>query len=313
VLHVGKTGGTALKHALLEHGADTRYQLLLHGHDVTVAHVPRGEDFAFVLRDPISRFVSAFNARRHEGHPRYRYPWSPEERRAFASFDTPVALATALSSSDVAERARAERAMRGIGHLNTPYRYWFGGVRSFRRRLSDVFFVAFQERLDDDFELLKQKLGLPGEARLPSDPVTAHKSTASTAAPLSQAARANLERWYEADYTFLRFCGEVAQLVNAGDVPRQRRTSPLVVTPPSTRGRLAPRIVLAPLAGGAAFAATGAVAEATTDRDWTLSGLEWPADFATAAGLVCLVPIVWSAGRALLQPARGISRAAEDS
>jgi hypothetical protein len=52
------------------------------------------------------------------------------------------------------------------------------------------------------------------------------------------------------------------------------------------------RFLVPPLAGIAAFALTAALAEAFTDRDWSLSGLEWPEDFATAALLVCLVPLV---------------------
>ena len=46
-----------------------------------------------------------------------------------------------------------------------------------------------------------------------------------------------------------------------------------------------------PFAGIAAFAATAALVEAFTDRDWRLSGLEWPADFFTAALLVVMVPL----------------------
>src|SRR5215218_2991118 len=161
VFHIGKTGGTALNHVLVEYADACRYRPVFRGHVLTLADVRRGERFMFFIRDPLERFVSAFNSRLREGRPRYHYPWRDEERVAFAVFKTPDQLATALSAADPGERARAEDAMRGIGHVNTPYSFWFGNQRKFRRRLSDVFFIGFQERLDDDFELLKRKLGLP--------------------------------------------------------------------------------------------------------------------------------------------------------
>ena len=314
VLHVGKTGGTALKHALLEHIDDSAYRLLLHGHDVTLAHIPRGERFMFALRDPISRFVSAFNGRFRADHPRFHYPWRDEEQVAFRLFRTPDALATALSSRNELERASAQRAMRGIGHVNTPYEHWFGDVRFFRTRLSDVFFVAFQEQLDDDFELLKRRLDLPTHARLPSDPIAAHRSLATVRTSLGEVAHENLARWYETDFRFLRFCHELAPLVNADEFAPER-ASPFMGArrEPNARRWPALRIVLLPLVGVAAFAATGALAETFTDRDWRLSGLEWPTDFATAAGLACLVPVALSALSALVRAARPKTRAVEDS
>ena len=214
VLHVGKTGGTALNHVLLEHRGRCLYRLVFGGHRATLADVPRGELFMFFIRDPLSRYVSAFNSRLREGRPRYHYPWRDEERIAFALFKTPDELGTALSSSDPAERGRAERAMRGIGHLNTPYSFWFGNEDALRSRLSDLFFVGFQERLDEDFTLLKRRLGLPDEADLPRDPSSAHRVPSGFDSQLGAEARANLERWYARDLAFVQLCRELAPLVN---------------------------------------------------------------------------------------------------
>jgi hypothetical protein len=63
--------------------------------------------------------------------------------------------------------------------------------------------------------------------------------------------------------------------------------------------RAAPFILL-PLAGVAAFVLIAGLVEAFTDRDWTLNGMEWPADFLTAAVLVLLVPLALGAVRALM-------------
>jgi hypothetical protein len=214
VLHVGKTGGTALNQVLVEHEHLSRHRLVFGGHVLTLAGIPAGERFMFLIRDPLTRFVSAFNSRLREGRPRYHYPWREEERVAFAVFKTPDQLATALSSVDAEERSHAEQAMRAIGHVNTRYSYWFGDEPTFRKRIPDVFFIGFQERLDADFELLKKKLGLPPEVQLPRDEEAAHKSPAGFSTELGETARANLERWYEADLAFLELCRELATRVN---------------------------------------------------------------------------------------------------
>jgi hypothetical protein len=104
--------------------------------------------------------------------------------------------------------------MCNIGHVNTPYSYWFGDDRTFRKRLPDIFFIAFQDRLDDDFELLKRKLGFPVEARLPSEETAAHRTPCGFSQYLSEEARANLELWYAKDLEFVELCRELAPSLN---------------------------------------------------------------------------------------------------
>jgi hypothetical protein len=173
----------------------------------------------FVIRDPLKRFVSAFNGRLREDRPRYHYPWRDEEKVAFAIFKTPDQLARALSSADPEERRQAENAMHGIGHVNTPYSYWFENEEAFRSRVPNLFFIGFTERLDDDFELLKRKLGLPDELHLPREETAAHRTPPGFSTQLSDVARANLERWYADDIAFVRLCRELAPVVYQADQP----------------------------------------------------------------------------------------------
>ena len=213
VLHVGKTGGTALNHVLVEYAGMSRLRPVFGGHQLTVADVPVGERFMFFIRDPLSRFVSAFNSRLREGRPRYHYPWRDEEKVAFSIFKTPNELAAALSAGDSSLRKQAEAAMHGIGHLNTGYSFWFGDESSFSARVADLFFIGFQEQLDEDFETLKQRLGLPTEAELPRGD-EAHQAPAGLDTHLGDAARANLERWYAEDLAFVQRCRELAPRIN---------------------------------------------------------------------------------------------------
>ncbi len=104
--------------------------------------------------------------------------------------------------------------MHGIGHVNTPYTFWFPSERAFRARLDDVFFIGLQDRLDDDFEALKRKLGLSADVRLPQDERVAHKTPAGFESQLSDTGRVNLELWYAFDVAFVQLCRELAPRVN---------------------------------------------------------------------------------------------------
>src|SRR5262245_41319225 len=113
-LHVGKTGGTALKHALALTAVS---RVVLHDHTTTLAAIPPGQFVIFFLQEPLSRFVSGFYSRQRQGQPRYFSPWSEDEARAFGRFGTPSDLAAALSSASDEERAAAAAAMTSIQHV----------------------------------------------------------------------------------------------------------------------------------------------------------------------------------------------------
>ena len=112
-LHIGKTGGTAMKEALTPHAKSGDWLIKLHGHNVTLENVPAGEGVIFFLRDPLTRYVSGFYSRQRQGHPRYFYPWSSDEKTAFERFATPNQLALALSDENVETRAAAQKAHGG--------------------------------------------------------------------------------------------------------------------------------------------------------------------------------------------------------
>ena len=68
-LHIRKTGGTAVKHALKSHLRTRRYLIFLHKHNVKLKDVPVGDKVFFFLRDPVSRFVSGFYSKQRRGRP----------------------------------------------------------------------------------------------------------------------------------------------------------------------------------------------------------------------------------------------------
>lgn len=61
-LHIGKTGGSAIKSALKEHLTTPKYEVILHGHNTSISDLPRNEKFFFFLRHPVTKFISGFIA-----------------------------------------------------------------------------------------------------------------------------------------------------------------------------------------------------------------------------------------------------------
>ena len=207
-LHIGKTGGSAVKHALRPCLVSDRYAIYLHGHDCRLRDIPARERVFFFLRDPVSRFVSGYYSRQRRGRPCHFSPWSSGERAAFGYFDTANQLAVSLSSRAGNRRERARWAMSTIAHVRTSFWDWFESEEYFQSRRSDVLLIGFQETLSRDFEVLKSRLGLPGSVALPEDDSQAHRNPKDIDVTLEETAVANLRRWYAEDYRFIELCRE---------------------------------------------------------------------------------------------------------
>jgi len=225
-IHIGKTGGTAIKHALRPlRGTETPFgPIAIHkGHQFSLADVPPGEFAIFCMRDPIALFVSAFDSRLRKGQPTFFFEWTPAEAEAFARFPTAQELALALATDDPEVRPHAEAAMREIRHLRG-IRRALGTTRDVIARRKQIAYLGRQETLDADWQRLRAALELPDDVELPNDPKKAHRRDRSDAPPpLDEAARAALRRWYWREYEMLRVC-ERLRAANGwnGESPRPR-------------------------------------------------------------------------------------------
>ncbi len=206
-LHVGKTGGTAVKAAFSAYPFFVRFHrgavLLFHNHSVGLTHVRDSDRFVAFFRDPASRFVSGFNSRLRKGRPRRFVPWSRRERRAFARFPSAESLAAGLSDPAEPTRRAARQAMNSIEHVRSFQSDWVRGCAGLSRRQAGVLLLGRQETLTRDFERLRELLELGPDVRLPESPRAAHRSPAHASGELSAEARENLRRWYDKDYELL--------------------------------------------------------------------------------------------------------------
>jgi hypothetical protein len=197
-----------MKQALHDAPAPTRYDVVVHTHGVRMVDIPWRDQFFFIVRDPIDRFVSGFDSRLRQGAPRFHEPWTPDEGRAFERFPSAVDLGLALAAHG-SERIDAEQAMHSIGHVKTSYWDWFASPAAIRRRERDILWIGFVEELDAEIPALAKRLGLPG-LELPSDAVAAHRSTSTGKPALPPEAREALALWYREDYEFVDLCRELA-------------------------------------------------------------------------------------------------------
>lgn len=206
-LHLRKTGGTALKHALTPYQVRPSHMLYFHPHRITLRQIPNGHQIMFVTRDPVSRFVSGFLSRLRQGAPSHDVPWRGDEAWAFSQFPTPNELALALDHRHPAHE-NAKRAMLGISHIRYGYWEWFGDEAALEARRNDILFIGRMENFEADFQALKGPLGLPAGLTLPGDAKGANRSVyAPHASPaLATEAVKWIQDWYRRDYDFLDFC-----------------------------------------------------------------------------------------------------------
>lgn len=217
-LHIGKTGGTAIKQVLREAPAE-RYRAVLHPHRVLMSEIPVGQKVTFVVRDPIGRFVSGFNSRLRRGGTAHFREWSEEEGRTFRRFPSPESLALALGSDVEQDVEDATAAIASVMHLRTHQTAWVGGLDALRARQGDILLVGRQWALADDFARLADLIGLPTR-QLPADPDRSHRTPPGFSTTLSDAAAAHVRAWYADDYALLAELTRLGPSVGfAGDAP----------------------------------------------------------------------------------------------
>jgi hypothetical protein len=245
---------------LLEHRARYRNVMLSDARDV----VFRGDPFAFVVGDSVHFFLESEDVR--IGDSSFNRSWLEtaygdellEELR-----DQPISCSGVTIGSSEGVRAYLEVMVSELSRLKRHVHGIDQGVHN----------VVVHRGL------------VPGSRLVPNlDGVvlTLGKMSASAATRVLEERRDEVRVIHQYDRH-----PELAQ-----DVTALARQAPK----PGALARLLRReakILVPPLAGIVAFAITAGLVEVFTDRDWSLSGLEWPEDFVAALVLVCAVTLVY--------------------
>ncbi|MFT4801717.1 MAG: hypothetical protein ACI93N_001492 [Flavobacteriaceae bacterium] len=204
-IHIGKTAGTALKHALSDFTQNKSTQIHLHEHNFKLTDVPNDQLCFFSVRDPLDRFVSGFYSRQRQGKPKYNSKWNAAEEIAFSLFETPNKLANDLYSSNSQKRVNAEYAMLSLKHVNSSYWDWFVDEKYLLSRKKSIAFIFNQTNLNSDFEIFKNSFSISESAVLPDkNSIDAHSNSYSFDTYLDELSKANLRKWYAKEYYFLK-------------------------------------------------------------------------------------------------------------
>lgn len=203
-LHIGKTGGTAIKHALRSNDVTRcRYgELIWHSHRFTLRDATDNDSVFFCVRDPLRRFLSAFDSRKRKGQPRYYSEWTDAEQETFKRWQSPNDLGHAIAEGDPS----AVNAVRSIRHVQRPLRHWLGSPQLLRR--GRVAYIARLETLSVEWPRIRDTLGIPESVELPTDPVHAHHAT-SAPQGLDDIATAALRGLFADDYVLLDVCDQL--------------------------------------------------------------------------------------------------------
>jgi hypothetical protein len=199
VLHVGKAGGNYLRSILRHNKQHWTNPLHLMGPRTNLVRTAKkfGTDrkLAFIIRDPASRFVAAFNTRAAQDRPYDEKPWTPEEAIAFRWFETAEDLAKALCSDKPVELSAAKFAMLHIGHMDETYTSCFGTAANLIEEIPNIAVCIDLPHLDDKLPSVMKRLGL-NHFEMPEEPKRNQASEVAEA--LSMEARAGLRcHWHE--------------------------------------------------------------------------------------------------------------------
>jgi hypothetical protein len=211
-LHIGKTGGCAVIHALNPFRAGEGGNIHLCEHPTTFLHIPKDEQVIFNVRHPEKRFLSAFYYVKRHHWPREQsaVPWNKAEEKYFTAFATANEALEALSSPKMSDKEAAIGGMKHAWHIRDKQVQWVGGVKYLKDNIDRVFHVNFNESLAEDFAVLVEKLGLPEDVSLPTDKRIANIGASDDDDKnLSDLARRNLQAHYAQDYILYDYLKEL--------------------------------------------------------------------------------------------------------
>jgi len=207
LLHIGGTAVNAALKANNKLGVGQAVKCYAHKTGLRdIVEKDRVGNVMFFIREPVSRYISAFNSRLRMGYPRHQGKWSTDEEIAFGHFKTPNELAEALSSGDVELRENALHAMTCIRHLKRAYEHYLGSTDLLEQEIDRIYFIGATEHLESDFSLMRTLLGVSPDIEMPTDDYGAHRTPDGFERTVSELGRRNVMDYYKTDYDIYDWC-----------------------------------------------------------------------------------------------------------
>jgi hypothetical protein len=186
-IHIGKTGGTTLLHVLHQKKIEIK-----HYHYIDIAY-KTNEKFIIWIRNPISRFVSAFNMSKSLVHfncnipihkitlnnctnpqriikkirNKSKYAFNRKYDRLIKFFRNANNLAESLTSADLERKRKAHTLMNmSDGHIFKGIGWYLNNGSFIENRKDDILFVGKTETMSEDINKLSVILKKPLQKNL---------------------------------------------------------------------------------------------------------------------------------------------------
>jgi hypothetical protein len=174
LMHIPKTGGTAMAHAL------DRYVHRM-GHETRLEAMPIWPPIITVVRDPVERWVSAWDM-------------CLRQRRHVPEYERWPDASTAALDPEALDWLESY-----WGRAFTPQVFW---LRDAKYALRRTWYICHTETLSADFEIIRDAIGAVG-CEMPTKPRLRNANPAEKSV-LSPEAEAAIRDRYAADYRLLK-------------------------------------------------------------------------------------------------------------
>jgi hypothetical protein len=209
-LHIGKTGGSALRHVISRHRElGLGPAIDVHGHHtrlIDLCNDASNRRVFFVVRDPVKRVVSGLQSRLRKGKWGTN-EWNAAEEEMFARFRTPNEIAEALSSTDAELRRQALLGLNGSVHSRFGLAHCLTSVPFLETVVHRIAFIGHLPTLCADFSSLRRMLGLSDDIDLPGeDHVMFHKTPDTQDCTLSPLGERNIRLAFRHEFPIYEWC-----------------------------------------------------------------------------------------------------------
>jgi hypothetical protein len=200
-LHIGKCAGASIKEIINVINKNYGSKLIIsHNHKVQLSDIPTDSPYFFSVRDPLSRFYSAFYYRKNffRCSRKASREKNSIEKKMLDQFAEANDLAENLFS-DTAYGRYAFSAMKYIKHANKFQHSWFSNIDEIFDKRPPICILR-QENLQCDLLFLANKLNVDEEYVICGSRI--NSTDYSGAPPLSSNSVENLKIWYASDIYF---------------------------------------------------------------------------------------------------------------
>lgn len=197
-IHIGRTGGSVLRDALLKINlTQKKYFFCVYGHDFQAFNLKKKDKYIIIFRDPLKRFVSSFYSRKFKNISSYTKTKLPkEEENILNTFQHANDLAESLCSNDENVKKKAIQAISTLKNVKDKYIHYIN--LKFMKKHPPLF-IFKTESLEDDFSKFIKFLDIKTDISLSKDKNIMKKNDYKNIPNLSNLSVSNLTKWYKDD------------------------------------------------------------------------------------------------------------------